>query len=89
MRQKLFMATSIVIALSAVGVVVWPINKEYGSRSLVDLGYSQYRGTVLESGVNQYLGIRYAAPPVGDLRFRKPVKPWKTSVIQDATAVSG
>ncbi|KAH9222044.1 triacylglycerol lipase-like protein [Leptodontidium sp. 2 PMI_412] len=80
------MATSIVIALSAVGVVVWPINKEYGSRSLVDLGYSQYRGTVLESGVNQYLGIRYAAPPVGDLRFRKPVKPWKTSVIQDATA---
>ncbi|PVH83344.1 alpha/beta-hydrolase [Cadophora sp. DSE1049] len=53
--------------------------------SLVDLGYSQYRGTVLESGVTQYLGIRYAAPPTGSLRFRKPAKPTKTTEVQDAT----
>ena len=35
------------------------------SSAYVDLGYSQYQGTVLSSGINQYLGIRYAAPPLG------------------------
>jgi len=28
---------------------------------VVDLGYSKYQGITLGSGVNQYLGIRYAA----------------------------
>ncbi|KAL5313134.1 hypothetical protein ACEPPN_018867 [Leptodophora sp. 'Broadleaf-Isolate-01'] len=37
---------------------------------LVDVGYSKYQGTKLLNGITQWLGIRYAAPPVGDLRFR-------------------
>jgi acetylcholinesterase len=32
--------------------------------ALVDLGYAQYQGTHLSAGVNQYLGMRYAAPPL-------------------------
>ncbi|TVY32411.1 Lipase [Lachnellula occidentalis] len=47
---------------------------------VVDLEYSQYHGIGLESGVNQYLGMRYAAPPLGDLRFRAPANPLKISV---------
>jgi hypothetical protein len=54
---------------------------------VVDLGYSIYQGTTLGSGINQYLGIRYAAPPLGDLRFRAPAEPLSTSGIQTATAV--
>lgn len=33
------------------------------NRPLVDLGYAQYEGTTLNTGVNQFLGMRYAAPP--------------------------
>lgn len=57
---------------------------------VVDLGYASYNGTTLvESGVNQYLGIRFAAPPVGDLRWRAPQDPVDESSlgVQQATAV--
>lgn len=57
------------------------------SPPIVNLGYSQYEGTTLSSGVNQYLGMRYAAPPLGELRFRAPAEPLTTSGIQSATAV--
>lgn len=55
---------------------------------VVDLGYSEYEGKALSSGINQYLGIRYAAPPLGELRFRAPAAPLTTSGLQSATAVS-
>ncbi|PWY80860.1 carboxylesterase [Aspergillus sclerotioniger CBS 115572] len=50
----------------------------------VDLGYSRYRGVRLPVGADEYLGMRYAAPPLGEKRFRAPEEPVKTSSIQDA-----
>ncbi|KAK2020256.1 carboxylesterase [Colletotrichum eremochloae] len=44
-------------------------------RVTVDLGYARYSGNVLPSGVNQFLGMRYAAPPIGNLRWRAPQDP--------------
>ncbi|RKF63120.1 Acetylcholinesterase [Erysiphe neolycopersici] len=45
-------------------------------RSTVDLGYSKYTGIGNDDdGVMKWLGIRYAAPPTGHLRFRAPVDP--------------
>lgn len=55
--------------------------------SVVDLGYSKYQGTVLNAGVNQYLGMRYAMPPLGNLRWRAPRDPHRHGGIQDATQV--
>ncbi|KAK0642257.1 Cholinesterase [Lasiodiplodia hormozganensis] len=39
---------------------------------LVKLSYASYLGTSLKSGVTQWMGIPYAAPPVGNLRFAAP-----------------
>ena len=54
---------------------------------LVNLGYSQYLGTALPNGVSQWLGIRYAAPPLGELRFRAPMDPLVNDTIQPANQV--
>jgi hypothetical protein len=43
----------------------------------VDLNYTQYEGSKLPSGINQWLGMRYAAPPLGQLRFTAPQDPPK------------
>jgi len=53
----------------------------------VDLGYSQYQGTYAANSVSQWLGIRYAAPPVGDLRFRAAADPLVNDTVQIADAV--
>lgn len=42
-------------------------------------------GTQAEEGAQAFLGIPYAAPPVGDLRFRspQPVPPWDGTLVAD------
>ncbi|KAF4637552.1 hypothetical protein G7Y89_g521 [Cudoniella acicularis] len=52
----------------------------------VDLGYSNYEGTNGNNGVSHWWGIRYAAAPVGDLRFRAPQEPPVNTTLQSANA---
>ncbi|KAJ7470963.1 alpha beta-hydrolase [Mycena latifolia] len=53
---------------------------------IVDLGYAQYQGTVdTANNITNFLGIRYAAAPLGDLRFRAPQAPANITGIQQAT----
>ncbi|KAH6660075.1 carboxylesterase [Truncatella angustata] len=54
------------------------------SAARVNLGYAQYQGTVLENGVAQYLGLRYAKSPTGNLRWRAPVEPGQVAGDQAA-----
>jgi carboxylesterase type B len=54
---------------------------------VVNLGYSQYRGIPLANGITQWLGIRFAAAPLGDLRFRAPQDPPTISGTQIANQV--
>jgi carboxylesterase type B len=53
----------------------------------VNLGYSEYLGVGLPN-VNEFLGLRYAAPPTGNLRWRAPSAPATISGVQSAVAVS-
>ncbi len=54
---------------------------------LVDVGYTKYQGSALGNGITQWLGIRYAAPPLGDLRYAKPADPPVNNTIQVANKV--
>ena len=78
---------NIVLGLPLV-VVGRPLDNGRQSQDpIVDLIYAQYEGTALEIGVNQFLGIRYAAPPLGDLRFRAPEDLVITHGVQAAKGV--
>ncbi|KAI9572480.1 Alpha/Beta hydrolase protein [Boletus coccyginus] len=55
--------------------------------SIVNLGYAQYQGTV-DTGhsITNFLGIRYAAAPTGNLRWAPPQSPPTVSGVQQATS---
>lgn len=61
-----------------------PPSEKSNSSNLVSLGYATYRGTSYSNGVSAWLGIRYAAPPLGSLRFAAPEDPVVTAGVQDA-----
>ena len=54
---------------------------------VVELGYTSYQGTALSNGISQWLGIRYAAPPLGQLRFAAPQDPPANDTLQIADQV--
>ncbi|KAK3670489.1 hypothetical protein LTR78_009593 [Recurvomyces mirabilis] len=56
----------------------------FAVQPLVHLDYSTYEGLDQGNGVTQWLGVRYAASPVGDLRFRAPQAPSNTTGTQSA-----
>ncbi|KLP19738.1 cholinesterase precursor [Fusarium fujikuroi] len=54
---------------------------------VVDVSHSKYRGNDLGNGVTHWLGIRYAAPPLGDLRFIPPQDPVRNRQTKNANKV--
>ncbi|KAJ7237934.1 Alpha/Beta hydrolase protein, partial [Mycena rebaudengoi] len=53
---------------------------------IIDLGYAQYQGAVNPAtSITNFMGIRYAAAPIGDLRFRGPQPPANVTGVQQAT----
>ncbi|KAF8824788.1 hypothetical protein HHX47_DHR7000555 [Lentinula edodes] len=52
---------------------------------IVDVTYAQFQGAFdPETNVTNFLGIRYATSPTGDLRFRAPQSPTPISGVQQA-----
>lgn len=41
---------------------------------IVDVGAAKYRGRIVGDGTTQWLGMRFAQSPVGELRFKAPRK---------------
>ncbi|KAF4999703.1 hypothetical protein FGRMN_2268 [Fusarium graminum] len=52
---------------------------------IVDVSYNKYKGKDLGNGVTQWLGMRYAAPPIGELRFMPPQDPVRSRQVKDAS----
>jgi para-nitrobenzyl esterase len=78
--RPLWLAFSVVLMLSDFApaalaqIVAIPIPEDP-----VTIDSGSVAGKVLASGVKAYFGVPYAAPPVGDLRWREPqpVQPWQ------------
>ncbi|KAJ3544681.1 hypothetical protein NM208_g2920 [Fusarium decemcellulare] len=73
--------------LSAIGLLgSLPVALASPSYTLKDpriqLDYATYVGKSLSNGVDQFLGMSYAAPPVGDLRYRAPAPPKRQGLQQ-------
>ncbi|MGU3501454.1 carboxylesterase/lipase family protein [Mycobacterium sp. C31M] len=65
---------------------VTDIRDAVGDVTVVDTEYGPVRGST-DGAVNRWLGVRYAAPPVGDLRWRAPQPPARWTEPADATRV--
>ena len=71
MKTNILLAPFILAnALLGSGVVAAPTPRS--DNTLVDLGYAKYRGVSNGNGVTKFLGLRYAAAPLGNLRFAAP-----------------
>ncbi|MBQ6488973.1 MAG: carboxylesterase family protein [Solobacterium sp.] len=59
-----------------------------GKTDVYETAYGDVRGVVLDSGVELFAGIPYAAPPVGELRWKKPQdpEPWSSVLECDTFA---
>lgn len=81
------LALALGVGLS-LGRSIGPRGDEPGADIIVDLGYTKYRGKAFNDGTSQWLGMRYAAPPVGQLRFAAPANPLPSKKVEPAVAVS-
>jgi hypothetical protein len=72
--------------------ILWgcPTTHAFNVGGLVDTtsGPVQGKASALRHEVSEYLGIPYAKPPVGDLRFAAPVAVNRSTTPLDATAYS-
>lgn len=51
------------------------ISRAVAVSETVDLTYTKYVGKALSNGVSEWLGMRFAAAPLGELRFMPPQDP--------------
>ena len=65
--------TTILIWLTSATIFVSATTAANTTAPIVDLGYAQYQGYFdAQTNITNFLGIRYAAPPVGEYRIRLP-----------------
>ena len=76
-RKQKFVILSVLFAANALCAMPLALHAE-DRQPVVSTFSGPVRGFVTPAGVREFLGIPYAAPPVGDLRWRPPVKhaPW-------------
>jgi hypothetical protein len=82
----LLMNFAIAVGLSALSQASPTLAKR--AQPLVFLDYATYQGFAGTNGITHFYGMRYAAPPTGDFRWRAPQDPPTATGIQQATAVS-
>jgi para-nitrobenzyl esterase len=73
-------------ALAIAGLTLGLSTAVYAKSNRVTTAEGKVQGKTINQGkVNAYLGLPYAAPPVGDLRWKAPEPPVKWEGVRDAT----
>ena len=76
----LFSTLVLLTTFLQVGVYAETEATERNRGPIVSLNYATFEGAST-SGVDSFLGIPYARPPVGNLRFRRPKPPlWSPGI---------
>lgn len=70
---------TIILAIIVAVVAYVTLRNKHQPNLNVDVGYTQYKGIRTPNGIDKWFGMRYAAPPLGDLRFRAPQDPLPAS----------
>src|SRR5262245_14906894 len=82
-RNRVTLAVSAVTAALTIALVHGQQMKPVTDRPIVTVESGQLRGVVKDT-VASFRGIPYAAPPVGNLRWRAPQAPVKWPAVRDA-----
>ncbi|KAJ7282437.1 Alpha/Beta hydrolase protein [Mycena rebaudengoi] len=82
MRMQTFLRVATLWAGLSIAIAQSPSSRA----PVIDLGYARYQGAVdTSTNITSFLGIRFAAAPTGDLRFRAPQPPPAVGGVQQAT----
>lgn len=88
-RRNARFAFSLALGVSLASLCAATARAELPNPSpVVSIASGQVQGTTLASGVYSFLGIPYAAPPVGPLRWKRPQPPASWTGVRQATAYS-
>jgi len=83
--RKIIVAT-IITVLGITQIYAQTQNAAGDKQNIVTTKYGQLEGSTEASGIRAYKGIPFAAPPVGDLRWKEPQPLSKWDGIRKATA---
>jgi len=80
-RSRAFILLSIIILLTALIALLTVIYYDKKTETMVQTSSGKIVGITVDrlgNKINCYFGVPYAEPPVGPLRFSKPIpkKPW-------------
>lgn len=82
MRRVSLLVPVVCAVLGCAGVRAWSQGRK---ATVVTTATGQLQGSSAGDGVSSYLGIPYAAPPVGDLRWKAPQPAVAWDGVRDAT----
>ena len=84
MKPSAILASSALLALSSAAAAQSPAAEPPAATPVVETEAGKVQG-LEQGGIDAFLGVRYAAPPLGDLRFQPPAKPEAWEGVADAT----